>query len=164
MTTDMFAHLTEEELHDALIDLNSAETARHLALCAMCRSKLEVFQADMEAFNTASLAWSEARSITTPMIELPRRKQHGLFPGAAWTLATLMLVTGIVTLRYDHLSLRRAHVGNTAAQDNDSQIAQDNDLLQAVDSAINADDVSPMREYNVPTGHQPHAGNDRSTY
>ena len=39
--------------------------------------------------------------------------------------------------------------------DSDAQIAEDNQLMRSVNTAIGANDVSPLREYGLQTGRRP---------
>ncbi|MFT4111189.1 hypothetical protein [Silvibacterium sp.] len=163
MKKDSSVHLTEEALNDALIGMSSTEEDLHLAACELCRAKLQAFESDMLMFDEASLAWSEARSATMPAIEVQRKRHSKLFFNAAWAISmALVLLVCLPTLHFTHVFSLHRHGSLTTAGDSESQIAQDNELLQAVDVAVNADDLSSMGEYSTSTRIHPHSGLQRS--
>jgi hypothetical protein len=111
MTTRNFAvsHLSEDDLDEILLDIAPPAATAHLAACESCARRFTAFQtqlqAQMSAFNQASLAWSEARSNTisrdlthhkaTPRITLP----------AAWSAAAALVLAATFGL---HAGLDRA--------------------------------------------------------
>ena len=63
MTPLSTTHLSEEALDDVLIDLGSAESHAHLAVCGECRAKIAIFRGDVALFNAASMSWSNSRRL-----------------------------------------------------------------------------------------------------
>ena len=62
MTREAMNHLSDEALNDVLIGMGAPASESHLAVCPLCRSKVEAFQADLGAWNAATLNWSQARA------------------------------------------------------------------------------------------------------
>lgn len=159
MTPDLSTHLSEEALDDVLIGLGSPELEAHAACCPECRAKLEAFRSHMRWFNSASLAWSETRTETrseTKPAQLRQTVHHGagsrmLVAFVGWgLLAAALLLTAVTTWRH-HPEARPGQANTVLSQpvDSEAQIAQDNQLLEAVNVAISPDDESPIDEYNL---------------
>lgn len=160
--TELSAHLSEEALDDVLIGLSTAESDAHLAICGACRSRVEAFQSGLQAFNQASLAWSEARPIPTTTISpqaAAKSKAHSaMFAPLGWAMAaTMSLMIGIPIWNRDHPtpSIHEPTVVVTAA-DSEAQIAQDNELLKSVDMALNTNEESSLNEYHLLDEHHSH--------
>ncbi|MDR3745264.1 MAG: hypothetical protein P4K80_03940 [Acidobacteriaceae bacterium] len=152
------AHLSQEALNDLLIGLGSSASQAHLEQCASCREQVESFRCGMDAFNSASLAWSEAGAGKS----LPRRSQarHAFFAPLAWTLATAtLLLIGIPTWRHEHrapqslVAAQRVAPQSESSGVSDAEIAEDNDLLRAVDAALRTDQPSPLRNQRPRESH-----------
>ena len=136
MTPAWSNHLSEEALDDVLIGLGSAESEAHLALCPECRAQVETFRGDMALFNAASMAWSESRH------PQPRHRERAgagtRIAFASWAAAAAALVI----MAFGIWHHRPAPLQNQAISvqpqvvDTEAQIAQDNQLLQAVNAAI----------------------------
>jgi anti-sigma factor RsiW len=92
----MSAHLTHEELTDAMSGASSPAVDAHLLICPRCAHELDQVQNSIAAFRGAALAWSEssgaADRAATVLGTPPRR------PGRAglWILAaaTVLLAGG----------------------------------------------------------------------
>ena len=146
------AHLSDEVLDDLLIGLVSAETQPHLAACELCRGKLEAFRLDLQTFNRASLLWSESK----PLFDLRSAAAKGTTRHWAisprWAIAVVMLlVLGVALLRYPRgpASNSRASAGPVAV-DYQAQIAEDNQMLQSVEMALNDNEPAAIDEYHLP--------------
>jgi hypothetical protein len=173
MTQQISAHLSEEAFDDVLIGLGSAESEAHLAVCDVCRGHLKEFQSNLQTFNQASLAWSQATSEARPVpismseegasLRLFARPAGRLriFAPVGWAVATaLLLVLGLQIWNREH---QPSLTGNTATDnavsnnstqtatqgDTEAQIAQDNQLLQSVNLALNTGEASPFQEYGL---------------
>jgi len=162
MTTELSAHLSEEALDDVLIGLSTPESDAHLAVCNACRSRVEGFQSGLQAFNQASLAWSEARPMTTTTISLQAaaksKARRAMFAPLGWAMAaTVILMIGIPIWTRDHPtpSIHEAAAAATAV-DSEAQIAQDNELLKSVDMALSTNDESLLSEYHLSDEHHSH--------
>ena len=150
MTTELLNHLTEEALDDALIGLGSSESEAHLAACAACRARVEEFRSNIEAFNQTTLAWSEARPVTS--LQGATRPAHlPMFALVGWALAAVvLLVLGVSVWNHDQRTASHAGVAFVALpEDSEAQIAQDDQLLRQVDVALSAGEVSPIEEYHL---------------
>jgi len=144
-------HLSDEMLDDVLIGLGSAESERHLADCAECRAKVQRFHSDVHLFNQASIAWSEAQPFRT--VRAVCMAPAFRMPVALWgsfAAAILAVAVGIPVWHYEHsLSVRQESGIVQEVQDSQAQIAQDNELMQAVNAAISPQEESPIDEYGL---------------
>ena len=152
MTNESMQHLTDEALNDLLIGMGSAESQSHLASCSLCRQKIEDFRAGIDILNETTLAWSENRSSRARKIVAVRPWLNRIpLPVLGLALAAAILLT-IDTPVWRHNRVDPVHQPVPVAaetQDTDEQIAQDNELLQAVNEAINPQDASPVNEYKL---------------
>jgi hypothetical protein len=149
MTPELTNHLSEEALDDVLIGLGTAESRAHLAVCAECRAQVATFHGDIGLFNAASMAWSESRRPQLRESAPHGRTLHAAFIGWA-AVATAMVVMAVGIWRHRPEPSRQAHtVQQSQPLDSEAQIAQDNQLLQAVNSAISPDEASPIEEYRI---------------
>jgi len=150
-------HLSEDALNDVLIGMASDESNEHLAGCEFCRSRVENFGRDMDLFNRTSLAWSESASLASAHPMIPRPKSHRLTflaIGLATAIALLLAVATPLWHGTSHSwsneqSLHAGAPGVSGPEDSEAQIAQDNNLLKAVNEAINPEEVSPLNEYHL---------------
>ncbi|KAA6458366.1 hypothetical protein DYQ86_20855 [Acidobacteria bacterium AB60] len=156
MTGELGKHLSEEALDDVLIGLGTAESEAHLAGCAACRAKAEAFAGDVRLFNAASAAWSEARGMRPVVVaaEAPVRRMPFALVGSA-AAAVLAIAVGVSVGHHRHGTMR-GDGGPGAVEDSQTQIAQDNELLQAVSVAISPQEVSPVDEYGLTARHKKH--------
>ena len=149
MTPEFTTHLSEEALDDVLIGLGTAEAHAHLAACEECRAQVATFHGDIGLFNAASIAWSESRR-PQPHKSAPNgRTLRAAFIGWA-TVAVALAVMAVGIWRHHPEPSREAHtVPSSQPLDSEAQIAQDNQLLQAVNAAISPDEASPIEEYRI---------------
>ena len=150
MTPDISRHLADEALNDVLIGLGSLESDAHLARCPECRSKVENFRADMTLFNSASIAWTESRS-GRPVETSPHPVAHRIrFAFVSWSAAVaLLLITAVTLWRHSAVAPpNHVNIFESQPSDSETQIAQDNELLQQINAAIGSDDDFPIQEYN----------------
>jgi len=145
-------HLSEEALDDVLIGLGSAEAEAHLVACSRCSDTLRQFQAKMEGFNQASLAWSEARPVPEAMSKAVARlnaKQRGVITTLSWAVAVAVVAAlGFQIWNYEVRQHSTPPVASVSPSvDSEVQIAQDNQLLQSVNAALSASDVLPASEH-----------------
>ncbi len=157
MTPDISKHLADEALNDVLIGLGSLESDAHLVRCPECRSKVENFRADMNLFNSASMAWSESRSGRPAEASWHRAAPRIRFAFVSWSAAVALLLIMAITL-WRHSAVaptNNINVVESQPLDSDTQIAQDNELLQEINAAIGSDDESPIQEYKLREG--PHS-------
>jgi anti-sigma factor RsiW len=166
MTTELSAHLSEEALDDVLIGLSTPESEAHLAVCSACRSHVEGFQSGLQAFNQASLAWSEARPVSASMpttrasLQAAARSKarRAMFAPLGWAMAVaVLLMIGIPIWNRDHPSPPNPEPSTASAMgDSEAQIAKDNELLKSVDMALSVSDESPLSEYRLLDEHHSH--------
>jgi anti-sigma factor RsiW len=149
MTPTSPNHLSEEALDDVLIGLGSEESEAHLAVCSECRAQVETFRGDVALFNAASAAWSESRRPQPRLREREDARTRIAF--VSWAVAAAALVV----MAFGVWHHRPAPPSNQASAfqpqpvDTEAQIAQDNQLLQAVNAAISPDEDSPIDEYKI---------------
>jgi len=149
MIRESINHLTDEALNDLLIGMGSSEAEYHLAECPLCRGRVEEFRSGLEEFDRATLAWSEARSNAMGRTgEMPRLSwmAHTL---RSWALAAaVLLLLAFTAWRYSDRfrpNQQSAQVSNS--EDSAAQIAEDNELLKAVNGAIHRDDELLRNEF-----------------
>ena len=147
MTPETTNHLSDEALNDVLIGLGSSASESHLAACPLCRGKVEEFHSDLGTWNRTTLKWSEARAGRIQVRPARRRPPLGAL---GWALAAAALLAIAIPVGRESGMFDTNH-GTTVAQQEDSeaQIAQDNELLKAVNAAINPDEMSPLKEYDL---------------
>lgn len=144
-------HLSEEALDDLLIGLGTAEAEAHLAHCAACRARVEAFEADLTLFRQTTLDWSRVRAAALPAPEKTGNRPWHLTT-MGWAVAMLFLLAVFLpTQQYRLRPQRSMPVQPVPVQESDSaqQIAQDNALMQEVDTAINTDEASSMHAYHL---------------
>jgi anti-sigma factor RsiW len=150
MTPTSTTHLSEEALDDVLIGLGTAESLAHLAACPECRAQVATFRGDMAFLNAASMAWSESRRPQPRAPEAHGGRVRAAFLG--WAVAAAALVLMAVGL-WHYRPEAAPHQANMGQQsqpaDSEAQIAQDNQLLQAVNAAISPNEMSPLDEYKI---------------
>lgn len=150
MTREQTAHLSEEAINDLLIGLGSAESRAHLATCPVCSGRVKEFQSGVDAFNLASLAWSEARPYAGRQAAARWSVRRVAASPWSWALAAaLLVVIGIPTWNHNPFFKNNATVSAPRQGDSEAQIAQDNDLLRSVNVALAESEQSPINEYNL---------------
>ena len=149
MTPEFSKHLSEEALDDVLIGLGSPESHAHLAACEECRAQVGTFLGDVALFNAASMAWSESRMPRPGAHEPHRVRLHAAFAGWAVTAAALLVMAFGLWHHRPEAAPRPGNAIQSQRVDFEAQISQDNQLLQAVNAAISADEASPIEEYKI---------------
>jgi len=151
MTRDILTHLTEEALDDALIGMGCGESQGHLARCPECRAKIEQFGADIQLFNAASLAWSEARPRRPlePARLTPVRRMPFALVGSTVAAALAVAVVLSVGHHESGLTPQSRSANGVQIQDSQTQIAQDNQLMEDVNAAIGPQEASPLDEFGL---------------
>ena len=149
MTPGAIIHLSEESLDDVLIGLGSPESHAHLAACAECQAQVEAFRGDMRLLNAASMAWSESRR-PQERIVAPQGARTWV-PFGSWIAVCATVVVMAVAIWQHRPAPAPNHPTILQPQpaDSDAQIAQDNQLLEAVNAAISPDEDSFIDEYNI---------------
>lgn len=150
------AHLTEEELDDLLLGQAAPHAQQHLDACELCRAQLAPFQTAVAAFNDASMAWAQAKSNTISR-DLSTIRPARTQP-LAWSLGAAMLVAVAVALSVG-VHRTPSEAGTTAqsaqiqhaaqhAPHDPEEIAADNAMLEAINSAINPAEPSPIEPFD----------------
>jgi len=155
MTPLSTTHLSEEALDDVLIDLGTAESHAHLAVCGECRAKIAIFRGDVALFNAASMSWSNSRRLQPLPTEGRGAHVRTIFIGWVAVAASLVLMAIGIWRYRPETPLRQANTVQSLPGDSEAQIAQDNQLLQAVNAAINPVEASPIDEYKIMESHHP---------
>jgi anti-sigma factor RsiW len=150
MTPKQSAHLSEEAVNDVLIGLGSLESKAHLGVCSICSSRVKEFRSEVNAFNRATLAWSEARPRATLDEDERRRVRWIAASPLSWALAAaLLLAVGFPVWNHLKPAADNASVPSPLHEDSQTQIAQDNDLLNSVNVALNEGEESPVAVYQL---------------
>jgi hypothetical protein len=156
-------HLNDDQFAECLMgaELSPVATA-HLIHCQQCSEELSRFGLSVNEFNSATMAWSNARSSERllsrpissgriPLTHLP------FFAAASWALATcMMLAAGVSFVHHQRsetestmASVGSAHAHDPDVQDSQAQIEQDNQFLTDVYRATQSYDRSPVQEYGL---------------
>ncbi|WP_263378810.1 anti-sigma factor [Granulicella paludicola] len=158
MTMQGQHHLTDEQFADSFLGgVVPAEVQAHLDGCEACRQELNGFAQSMDSFSEVAMAWSEAqptfspRSLTIGPVKVVTSRRH-ILAHAGWVLAgVLVLAVSVPAIWHrEHQAVAVRQPAPLAVQeDSAEQILQDNDLMQSVDVALQADDPSPFSEYRI---------------
>jgi anti-sigma factor RsiW len=149
MTPASQNHLSDEALDDLLIGLGSPESDAHLARCPECRAQVETFRGDLQLFNAASMAWSRSRLPGLRQVHHAAVRTRVAFASWAAVSAALAILAFAIWHHRVVPTPTQAHTVQSQPVDSEAQIAQDNQLLQAVNAAISPNDVSPVDEYKI---------------
>ena len=149
----MMSHLREGELDEFLMGVASDRTAAHVAQCTACQEAVQKFRSSLEAFNDASMLWSDARSNGINR-DLSEHKTPLRLTGAAvWSGASILVLAlagaigvGMLPGRTVTGKVQPSSVGVEEAQ----EIASDNALLRSIDSAVNTPAPAPAELIGEP--------------
>ena len=155
MTPASRAHLSEEAFDDVLIGLGSPESEAHLAACPECSAQVRAFRGDVQLFNAASMAWSESRRPQPS--KQPGARVRAAFVGWVAAAAALAVMAFAIWHHRPAPAPNQANTIQSQPVDSEAQIAQDNQLLQAVSAAISPDEISPLDEYKILESPHPHS-------
>lgn len=146
-------HLTDEALDDVLIGLGSVSSLAHLDQCAECRARVEAFRSSVSLFNQASFAWSEAQPVRKQPATLPRHRFFTVPVVAAWAAAAILLVLASPAVWHIFAPhpVQAPAIATTTA-DYETQIAEDNELLKAVNAAIEPNEQDVIDQYQLLDG------------
>ena len=126
-------HLTNEQFTGLLS--GDCETSDHLLECAQCRHEFQAVRASLKDFASLSLEWAEQRastSISTRSVLL-----RGWQSASAWMAAAAAVLTAAVLFAGQHQRNPQAiSVAPTQAADSDSEVADDNRLMMAIDKEM----------------------------
>ena len=142
-------HLSDDALDDLLLDAGTPGDAAHLASCKVCAARLEMFQSSISLFNQASSAWSQAKANSVSR-ELPRRSP-GFTILPSWSVAAaFFLAVALSFLVGIHRGMTpreeaRLNTVQSANDDRQHEIASDNEMLNAIDTAISQPVSSPVQ-------------------
>ena len=135
-------HLTDDALDDLLLDLAAPEAQAHAAVCPHCAQRLESAHASLlgavTPFNHATLAWSQARSntLTRDLSTHQPRPALTLPALASYTAATLVAASVMLTAGLHHRALSPDATQQSASSVSADEIADDNAMLNAIDSEL----------------------------
>jgi hypothetical protein len=131
-------HITDEQFAGLLSGDRAIDTSDHLLGCAQCRQEFKAVQASLEDFASLSLEWAEQRASTS--ISTPSVLIRGWQSASAWTAAAAAILTAAVLFGGQHQRTTQApqatSVAGGQAADSDSEVADDNRLMMAIDKEI----------------------------
>ena len=128
-------HLTDEQFAGLLS--GGCDPDDHLLECPQCRQELRKVQASLDDFASLSLQWAEQRasaSISTRSVLL-----RGWQSASAWTAAAAADLTAAVLFAGQLPRTRTQQdtsVAGSRAADSDSEVADDNRLMMAIDKEM----------------------------
>lgn len=142
------SQITEDDLDELLLGAARPELRAHCDGCVSCKRQVAAFASSLEAFQRASLAWSEARSNTITRDLSGHRPSWHLTAGIARSLVAVF-VLGVAaavaagTYPWSTHSLgpvltatARPSAQPFASEARAQEIAQDNAMLEAIDSEL----------------------------
>ena len=151
--TRVLNHLNDDQFMECAIgEEPGVEAAAHLRECEACREELARFGMSVSSFNSAARAWSEARPVAVGAAGRGYWTARPFFAMASGMVAAcLVLVLGMEAVWHHEQGGRPGTAASVRGpqEDSDAQIAQDNQLLMAVDVATRSDDRSPVLEYGL---------------
>jgi hypothetical protein len=154
-------HLSEEAFNDLLIGIRTPAAEAHLAACEQCRSQVAGFHADLQLFNAATLAWSESRAASVPPPPARPQPRFAASRPMVWSAAMAALALGaFATWNYQRPHTAPATSVASEFTDSPDQIAEDNQLLHNVYSALDEQPQSPVNEFSIPGGSAASNGSD----
>ena len=146
-------HLNDEQFMECAIgEEPGVEAAAHLRECEVCREELARFGMSVSSFNSAARAWSEARPVAVRTEGRGYWTARPFFAMASGMVAAcLVLGLGMEAVWHHEQGGRPGTAASVrgSQEDSEAQIAQDNQLLMAVDVATRSDDRSPVLEYGL---------------
>jgi hypothetical protein len=137
-------HLTDKQFTELLSGEYPFDASRHMKTCAQCRSEFERVQASIEDFGAAGLLWAEKRP--SPRISAPLAFFHGRHSLSMRTAAAVLLA-GVLFGAYQQKKTQAPVAGSftvAAPAHSESQVADDNRLLMAIDKEIHWQADSPV--------------------
>jgi anti-sigma factor RsiW len=150
MTPACSAHLSDEAFDDVLIGMGSPASEAHLSTCQDCRRRVNAFRSDMALFNSASMTWTESQPVR---VRANARKtiHRTRLAFVSWAGMAAVLAGMAVAILHHHGPAPTSHATVNVSQpaDTEAQIAQDNQLLQAVNAAISPDEELPLDQYKL---------------
>jgi len=157
-------HLGEEEFADYLLGLSTAAVHAHLLECGECREEMESFGASLASFNQSSLAWSREQAAAQQIhIEAQagtRKRKPQFVWQAGWAVAAAAVLVLAMALMHGHAGHSTVASNETApvaavavAPVSDSaesnEIAEDNQMMAAIDAEISQPEVSPVESFSI---------------
>ena len=145
-------HLTNDQFAEMLMTgITDDASEKHLAGCEICREELAAFSDSVGLFSMTSLAWSETKPGESLRATSRKQAKSAAYAPLRWALAAAVLAgIAVPVWNYDHRlpAMQVADSGSTP-DDSPAEIAQDNQLLQSVNVALNTDEGSPLPEYRL---------------
>ena len=148
----MNAHLTPEELTEQLLGSSSLTVNAHLLGCPACAGELDGLKSSISNFRDSAHNWSDDNLATVESASLRLQSQTPRRPYAGWILvaaAMILLVAGSAAYLRQSRIPNQAHVVQVAtpvanAQESQSQLDQDNQLLSEVSGELAESVPAPM--------------------
>jgi hypothetical protein len=137
-------HLNDEQFTDLLSGDCPSEAIQHMKLCLQCQREFEQVQASIEDFAVFALRWAEQRP--SPRFSIPSVLVRGWHALGARTAAAALLAA-VLFGAYQQKRLQAPEADPLAAAtpaSSESQVADDNRLLMAIDNEIRWQAESPV--------------------
>ena len=149
-------HLTDEQFTELLSGDYSSDANRHLQSCAQCQAEFQQVQTSIEDFAAAGLEWVEkwaSRPVQPPI--------RAWQPGSTWSAAAAVLAAAVLFGVHQELRMRVPPVvpgGGASAARFETEVADDNRLMLAIDKEIHWQANSPIAVYSLAEGgRRPHS-------
>jgi ferric-dicitrate binding protein FerR (iron transport regulator) len=144
-------HLTDEQFTDLLSGDCPSEAIQHMKMCTQCQSEFERVQSSIEDFGTAGLLWAEQRP--APRIHTQSVLVRGWRAVSSRTAAAALLAT-VLFGAYQQKRMQAPVEDPLAATPahSESQVADDNQLMMAIDQEIRWQADSPVAVEHLAEG------------
>ena len=144
-------HLTDEQFTELLSGEYPLDASLHMKMCPQCRSEFERVQASIEDFGSLGLLWAEQRP--SPQISAPSVFLRGWHSVSIRTAAAVLLAAILFGVNQEKRMQAPVADPLTAATParSESQVAEDNRLMMAIDKEIRWQADSPVAEGRLPS-------------
>jgi hypothetical protein len=151
-------HLTDEEFTELLSGECPLDASRHMQACPQCQSEFDRVQTSIEDFGSFALEWAEQRasaSIRPPSAFVYRWQQAGTWAAAAVLAAAVLFgVHQQKGIQAPEVTLAT----NVHPAHPESEVADDNRLMMAIDREIHWQADSPVAGDSLAeSGRRPHS-------
>lgn len=154
----MNRHLNDQEFTDALLREASFEAAVHLRDCDACRKELEELAAGLAQLRTAVVAWSDRTHATSGVHPVPRWKLPRVAGSAAFAaslvLLTFCLLPAVMGRPVGNHSAGIVRAATSPDHPAKVRVAEDNQLLEAVNREISEQVAPAMQPLQVSTSRE----------
>jgi hypothetical protein len=151
-------HLTDEQFTELLAGDYPFDASRHLHECAQCRWEFNQVQASIADFGSFAIEWAEQRASVS--IPAPSAFARAWQPRSAWAAAAVLAAAVLFGLHQEKRIQPPGAitVANIHPAHSEQEVAEDNQLMMAIDKEIHWQAESPVAgDSLVESGRRPHS-------